>query len=381
MRKSSIVKEIQTQLENLKNLFFSGSFLIETEDGFRWIFYFRLGRIYWQNGGINSLERWQRYLKYYCDDSKSDELIPFLSITGMEYEYQALIYLQKNQIISRENINQFVSSITSEALLEIMLDIYNNNKIVNYKTINDDTFITIFSLVEPLNIFEETQKLFQEWIEAGLSGYHPSFFPIIKKPELLNNNSKITLKSEILDLIDGSNNIYSLALQTQKSIVEVTKFLIPFVGKRIIKFYTLEPPGKNSNKLKKIPENNKSSSLIACVDDSLSVCRTLEKIMTEAGYRFLGINDSYKAISILLKNQPDFIFLDLIMPVANGYELCSQLRRIPKFQSVPIVILTGKDSLVDRVRAKMVGSTDFLNKPIKKEEVLNMINLYINLKI
>ncbi|MEL6500545.1 MAG: response regulator, partial [Cyanobacteria bacterium J06623_1] len=75
--------------------------------------------------------------------------------------------------------------------------------------------------------------------------------------------------------------------------------------------------------------------------------------------------------------KPDLIFLDLVMPNTNGYEICSQLRKLSYFKQTPIVILTGNDGIVDRVRAKMVGSTDFLGKPAQPEQVLETIAKYI----
>nr|MBA3923656.1 response regulator [Nostocaceae cyanobacterium] len=93
--------------------------------------------------------------------------------------------------------------------------------------------------------------------------------------------------------------------------------------------------------------------------------------------RFVSIQDGMQALPILLEQKPDLIFLDLIMPVANGYEICSQLRRSSLFTNTPVIILTGSDGLVDRVRAKVVGATDFLSKPIVAEKVLGMIRKYI----
>jgi chemotaxis family two-component system response regulator PixG len=103
----------------------------------------------------------------------------------------------------------------------------------------------------------------------------------------------------------------------------------------------------------------------------------MELILTKAGYQFLGIQDSVQVLPALLEHKPDLIFLDLVMPVANGYEVCSQIRRISLFKNTPVVILTGNDGIVDRVRAKMVGSTDFLGKPIEAERVLAVLRKYL----
>ncbi|WP_392535244.1 response regulator [Nostoc sp. C117] len=121
-----------------------------------------------------------------------------------------------------------------------------------------------------------------------------------------------------------------------------------------------------------------SRPLVACVDDSPTICRSLEEILTHQGYRFVGIQDSLTAVLNLIKSKPDFIFLDLLMPKVNGYEICSQIRKTPSLKNVPVVILTGKDGIVDRMRAKLVGATDFLGKPVEAEKVLNMLHKYLS---
>jgi len=104
----------------------------------------------------------------------------------------------------------------------------------------------------------------------------------------------------------------------------------------------------------------------------------MEKILTTANYQFVGVNDPLRAIAILLARKPDLIFLDLVMPNANGYEICGQLRKLSIFKQTPIVILTGNDGIVDRVRAKMVGSTDFLSKPVNPDTVLQTIKKHLH---
>ena len=113
-----------------------------------------------------------------------------------------------------------------------------------------------------------------------------------------------------------------------------------------------------------------------CIDDSSTVCTRMKQIITGEGSRFFGIQDPMKAIPSLLKNQPDLIFLDLMMPIVNGYELCAQIRRISQAKRIPIVILTGKDGLIDRVRSKVVGANDFIAKPVNQQQVLSILRKY-----
>lgn len=75
---------------------------------------------------------------------------------------------------------------------------------------------------------------------------------------------------------------------------------------------------------------------------------------------------------MIIEAKADLIFLDLIMPIANGYEICTQLRRAVIFENTPIIILTGSDKVVDWVRAKMVGATGYITKPIEPKKSIRI---------
>jgi chemotaxis family two-component system response regulator PixG len=120
-----------------------------------------------------------------------------------------------------------------------------------------------------------------------------------------------------------------------------------------------------------------TGSLIAHIDDSHSDSLKMGNILAQAGYRFINVQDPVTALPMLLEYKPSLIFLDLVMPIANGYEICTQIRRVSAFKNTPVIILTGNDGIVDRVRAKMVGSSGFLAKPITAEKVLKILQKHL----
>ncbi|MCE2976826.1 MAG: response regulator, partial [Pseudanabaena sp.] len=117
--------------------------------------------------------------------------------------------------------------------------------------------------------------------------------------------------------------------------------------------------------------------LIACIDDSPQIGLEMQRILEPLGFDVLIITEPLQSVSILLQRKPDLIFLDLIMPNTNGYELCTFLRKTTTFQEIPIVILTGRDGVIDRVRAKMAGSSDFLSKPPDLAKVLQILRKFL----
>ena len=117
------------------------------------------------------------------------------------------------------------------------------------------------------------------------------------------------------------------------------------------------------------------SLLIACIDDSPLVCQTMDRMLSSGGYQVLTIQDPLRAISTLLTRKPDLIFLDLVMPNLNGYEISSRLRKIAAFRDTPIVILSG--NAIDQAQAQAAGVSDYLEKPIQTEKLLHAIDKHI----
>jgi CheY-like chemotaxis protein len=117
--------------------------------------------------------------------------------------------------------------------------------------------------------------------------------------------------------------------------------------------------------------------LIACIDDSRAIGLLMRDIITKAGYRFIYIEDPLKAIATLQAAQPSLIFLDLIMPGATGFQVCAQLRRMPEFKNLPIIMLTSNRGVIDRIHARWVRTSEYLNKPVKAQQVLSTIANYL----
>ncbi|MEM9976664.1 MAG: response regulator, partial [Cyanobacteria bacterium P01_D01_bin.2] len=120
-----------------------------------------------------------------------------------------------------------------------------------------------------------------------------------------------------------------------------------------------------------------AQAMVVYVDDSPADSQAMATIVQKAGYSYANISDSLQALPKLLELKPQIIFLDLVMPMANGYELCAQIRRISAFKETPIIIVTNNDGIADRVRAKVVGASGFFGKPIKEQRVMKVLRRYL----
>ncbi len=117
--------------------------------------------------------------------------------------------------------------------------------------------------------------------------------------------------------------------------------------------------------------------MVVYVDDSPLDSQVMSEIVKGAGYRYNNIADPLDSVPILLELRPQLIFLDLVMPFTNGYELCAQIRRTSTFRKIPIFIVTNNDGIIDRVRARFVGASGFFGKPVKEQRILKVLNKYL----
>ena len=128
--------------------------------------------------------------------------------------------------------------------------------------------------------------------------------------------------------------------------------------------------------------NNVSRGLnglkILVVDDSKTIRRTAETLLSKEGCQVFTAIDGFDALSKIADHQPDLIFVDIMMPRLDGYETCSLIKHNKVFKQTPVIMLSSKDGLFDRARGRIVGSEQYLTKPFTKDELLGAITNQIN---
>lgn len=117
--------------------------------------------------------------------------------------------------------------------------------------------------------------------------------------------------------------------------------------------------------------------LVMLIDDDPMVGRLLKPLVHRLGCRFLHVMDATRALAVAIEQRPDLILLDLVMPIANGYEICAQLRRVKTLTHIPIAIVTSNRGAIDRVRAKLSGASAFVAKPLRSDRIAPLIQKYL----
>jgi twitching motility two-component system response regulator PilG len=113
-----------------------------------------------------------------------------------------------------------------------------------------------------------------------------------------------------------------------------------------------------------------ASLRILVVDDSSTIRRSAESMLTAEGYEVVTAENGFEALSKVARHNPDLIFVDIMMPRLDGYQTCAIIKNNTQYRSTPVVMLTSKDGLFDQARGRVVGSDLYLTKPFTKEELL-----------
>ena len=113
---------------------------------------------------------------------------------------------------------------------------------------------------------------------------------------------------------------------------------------------------------------------ILVIDDSKTIRRTAETLLSKEGCQVFTAIDGFDALSKIADHQPDLIFVDIKMPRLDGYQTCSLIKHNKLFKNTPVVMLSSKDGLFDRARGRIVGSEQYLTKPFTKDELLGAIS-------
>lgn len=117
---------------------------------------------------------------------------------------------------------------------------------------------------------------------------------------------------------------------------------------------------------------------ILVVDDSKTIRRTAETLLSKEGCQVYTAIDGFDALSKIADHQPDLIFVDIMMPRLDGYQTCSLIKNNKVFKNTPVIMLSSKDGLFDRARGRIVGSEQYLTKPFTKDELLGAISSQMN---
>ncbi len=113
------------------------------------------------------------------------------------------------------------------------------------------------------------------------------------------------------------------------------------------------------------------SKKILVVDDEMHILRIVKYKLESAGYEVLTALNGVDALRIVREEKPALIFLDVMMPGMNGYEVCSQLKNDPNTKDIIVIMLTAKGQESDKIKGLEVGVDEYITKPFSPQDLLD----------
>lgn len=386
------VYSLVEQLRGYGRKQFTGKLELHSVKDYKWSIYYCHGRLVWASGGAHNYRRWRRLMGQYklqIDFNK----ISFRTIDEIRlWDYQVLVILMKRMVLTREQITPIIEGFVQEVLFDI-IQCAANEKITYYCDFEDE-IAPVIALIHAEHAIDQAHQEWLTWRKAGIADFSPNLAPWIKRPSQLKEEaSELTYKT-LITILDGRRSLRELATWMKKDLLNLVQSLMAYYHRGmvgLVEVQDIESPisalslSATRNESAQLSESSPTQKktdlmarpLIACVDDSNQVCSTIEQIVTGFGFGFLGIRDSINVLPLLVEMRPEMIILDLVMPIVGGYELCTQIRRIPEFKDTPILILTSNDTLFDRLRSKFVGATAFISKTAGNEKIGEQIQRYL----
>ncbi|PPJ63953.1 response regulator, partial [Cuspidothrix issatschenkoi] len=230
--------------------------------------------------------------------------------------------------------------------------------------------------LSPVKLVTTITKQVQEWKQLYPHIQSPEQLPILANMAKLGASLPETTVQKLHNWADGKTSLRQLARHLNRDILTVAKAIYPYVQQgwlQLIYSDTFKP-----SKPEPSTESKQYKGRIVCIEDTLVICETIESILKLQGYEAISITNPLQALGLVFQLRPDLILCDITMPELDGYEICAMLRHSTAFRLIPIIMLTGKDGFIDRVRARMVGATDYLTKPFTDQELLMLIEQYLS---
>ncbi|HLQ30082.1 MAG TPA: response regulator [Ktedonobacteraceae bacterium] len=117
---------------------------------------------------------------------------------------------------------------------------------------------------------------------------------------------------------------------------------------------------------------------VLVVDDSPTVRKIVQMTLQREHIRVITAGDGLSALTSVADEMPAVILLDIQLPRGmDGYHICTIIRKNLQFRQIPIIMLSGKDGLFDKVRGRLAGSTEYLTKPFDSAELVQTVKKYL----
>ncbi|MDY7003563.1 MAG: response regulator [Cyanobacteriota bacterium] len=336
-----------------------------------WFVFFLNGQIIYATQSAGSLSRLRDYLRRYKADREIDniEVPSFASIHAPEYGY--LWAMLEKGILTPAQGRGIIHNMVRETLFNLL-------------SLRRGSFIFDLSpaLTPQLTTFEissllaKIMKQIQEWNQFSPYIHSAEQCPVIADPAQLQKALQPHIYKRLKNWSDGQTSMQQIARYLNRDVLTVAKAIYPFLQKGIVQLIDQSSEASTIKKPKPLRRETKIQKVV-CIDDDVIIREKVESILNQNGYKASSLSDPLKALGEVFLMKPDLILCDIAMPELDGYEICAMLRNSTAFRQTPIIMLTGIEGFIDRVKARIVGATHYLTKPFGESELLMLVEQYI----
>jgi twitching motility two-component system response regulator PilG len=361
-------------VESYGPLLSGGDRLAKNVSSQSWFVFFLNGQIIYAGDSASNLLRLRDYLHRYRVEASLDKISVSSIATVNAPEYGHLWALLENHVLTPAQGRSIVQSMVHETLFDLF-------------SLHQGAFIfEVGSALSPqLTAFEvgplsvRIIKQVQEWKQFHPHLQSPQQCPVIADPKQLRETLPEHTFKTLERWADGKTSIRQIARYLNRDILTVAKAVYPYIQQGLVQLlYPVSDDATSGKRDFAVPQPHKVPRIV-CIDDGATIRKAVEYILSQHGYEATSISSPLKALSLVFQLKPDLILCDIAMPELDGYEICAMLRRSTAFRQTPIVMLTGKDGFIDRIKARMVGATDYLTKPFGESELLMLVERYVGL--
>lgn len=205
-----------------------------------------------------------------------------------------------------------------------------------------------------------------EW--AALAPVVPSMDAVPRlSPKGLLAVADSKVQQHLRQWVDGVRSLIDIAEQLDQDPLELAR---SYMAWGVSGWVTL---GGDAPATQTVSATGKQHPIVLSVDDSLIVQTMIKRTLSER-YQVVLASNAVDALKVINTNAIALLLLDVTMPEIDGLEFCRTVRSIPKFQNLPIIMLTARDKFSDKLRGQIAGATHYLTKPVEPKQLLEIVD-------
>jgi chemotaxis family two-component system response regulator PixG len=365
--------------QKIKDREFNGRLLFRDYKGVESVFYFYCGRLVYATGGCHPVRRWQRMIHRYCPEILQDTetlrqglMSVVTDNSAIAWEYQVLSRWAKQDKITLEQLNQIICSSAEE----VLFDLTQSSPLGFYRQSDYLRRFTPLTIINHEQMIAQVWQQWQAWQGAKLGDRFPNQSPIIKDAEEFANKTSSFNRELFSQYFNGEYSLRDLSLQLGQDLLSLTRSLMIYVQLGIMDLVTIIDFPSPIDICSSPAFSSVSSLKIAYGDENQQKCQLMEALMKRLGHNCITVQDGLQAISLFVEQKPDLICLSSQLLHTDAYMICRTLRELPLFQKTPIWIFTDNLSLTERIRAKISGASEVVEKSANAQIIKQLLGKY-----